>query len=59
MTKNQKQLVVSLAGAIGLIIMLIPIFTQTYSFGLGLIIAIAIWVISAVVAKYWGVKKEE
>jgi hypothetical protein len=59
MSKNAKRAYVSLSGLIGLIALLVGIFLHVYDFGVGLIIAIACWVGSGILAKYWEVKKEE
>lgn len=57
MTKNMKSGVVSLLGGIGVIVLLIGIFTNAYSFNVGFISAIAIWIITGAVSKIIGVKK--
>jgi hypothetical protein len=57
MQKKDKKLLAELMGAIGFIIILIPIFTGLYAFTYGLLAAIIIWILSGIVAKYWGVKK--
>ena len=59
MSKNVKTGLVSLVGGLGAIALLIGIFTHVYSFGVGLIIAIAFWVASGVMATMLGVKKEK
>lgn len=56
MNKNQKQAIVGLLSGIGVIVLLLGIFTEIYVFTTGLIIAIAIWILNGVLAKYWGVK---
>lgn len=56
MSKNAKIAYVSLISLVGLIVLLLGIFT-TLSFSIGLIIAIACWVGSGILAKYWEVKK--
>ena len=57
MKKKDKTLIVSLLGAIGLIILLLGIFNVIY-FWWGLLIALIIWILTGVLAKYWGVKKK-
>ncbi|MBW2991046.1 hypothetical protein KY348_05080 [Candidatus Woesearchaeota archaeon] len=57
MKTKDKKAVTSLLGAIGLIILLVGIFT-TMDFILALLIAIIIWILTGVLAKYWGVKKK-
>lgn len=57
MKKNQKQAIVGLMSALGLIVLLIGLFTPLYEFMYGLVAAIALWVLSGVVAQYLDVKK--
>ena len=57
MKTKEKKAIVSLLGAIGLIILLIGIFTPM-NLILGLLIALIIWILTGVLAKYWGVKKK-
>jgi hypothetical protein len=56
MSKNAKIAYVSLISLIGLIVLLVGIFTSL-NFFVGLIIAIACWVGSGILARYWEVKK--
>lgn len=56
MSRNAKVAYVSLVGLAGLIVLLVGIFTPL-RFGISLIIAIACWVGSGILAKYWEVKK--
>jgi multisubunit Na+/H+ antiporter MnhF subunit len=58
-SKNVKNTYVSLLGLIGLIALLVGLFTNVYNFTIGLIIAIVLWVGSGILARYWGVKKEK
>lgn len=57
--KNQKEALVKLLCGLGLIVLLIGLFTNLYEFMHGLVAAIAIWILSGVVAKYLGVEKED
>jgi len=57
MSKNAKRAYVSLLGLLGLIVLLVVLFTKVYDFWVGLIIAIACWVGSGILARYWEVKK--
>jgi hypothetical protein len=57
MSKNAKIACVSLIGLVGLIVFLVGLFTPAYSFFVGLIIAIACWVGSGILARYWEIKK--
>jgi len=57
MSKKAKATYVSILSAVGLIVLLVGLFTEAYPFMTGLIIAIACWIASGILAKYWGVKK--
>jgi len=57
MSKNAKVAFVSLIGLVGLIVLLVGLFTNAYDFFVGLIITIACWVGSGILAKYWEVRK--
>jgi hypothetical protein len=57
MSKNAKIAYVSLISLAGLIVLLVGLFTDAYSFWVGLIIAIACWVGSGIVGRYWEIKK--
>ncbi|MFC1742144.1 hypothetical protein ACFL3V_06420 [Nanoarchaeota archaeon] len=58
MKTREKEALIKLLGGIGLIVLLIGLFTGLYEFMHGLIAAIAIWILTGVVAKYLGVEKE-
>jgi len=58
MTANVKRGIVALLGGLGTIALLLGIFTKIYSFGVGLIIAIAIWIITGAIATMLGTKKD-
>jgi hypothetical protein len=58
MKKREKSMVVALLGAIGLIVLLGGIFLNIYAFIHGLFAAIVIWILTGVLKKYWGIKKE-
>ena len=58
MSPAAKKAYTSLLSLVGLAILLIGLFTAAYDFIIGLIIAIIMWVGSGILAKYWGVKKE-
>jgi len=53
--KNAKRAYISALSALGVIILLVGIFTPL-SFVVGLIIAIACWIASGILGRYWGVK---
>jgi len=57
-SSRTKRAITSLLGLIGLIVLLVGLFTHAYSFMIGVIIAIAIWAGSGILARYWGVKKD-
>ena len=55
MELQQKQTIVSIIGAIGLIILLSGIFLPNVSFTHALFIAISLWILSGVVATFLGI----
>ncbi len=57
MTKATKELIVGALGVAGLVVLLLGLFTETYGFMLGLVIAIGIWSVSGLFARYWDVPK--
>jgi len=59
MKKNSKAALVKLLNGIGLIILLGGIFTGWYGFGVGLVSAIAVWIIAGAIAIYVGVKDKK
>ncbi len=59
MSANAKKAYISLISLVGLIVLLVGLFTSAYDFIIGLIVAIVLWVSSGILAKYWGVKKEK
>jgi uncharacterized membrane protein YqjE len=59
MSQKAKTAYISILGLVGLAVLLVGLFTDAYSFWVGLIAAIVIWVGSGILAKYWGVKKEK
>ena len=58
MSKNAKRAYVSALSALGVIILLVGIFTEL-DFTIGLIVAIACWIGSGILGRYWGVKKKK
>jgi hypothetical protein len=56
MKKRSKETLVKLMGALGLIVLLIGIFSPL-DFWYGLLGALVLWILSGVVAHYFGVKK--
>jgi len=57
MKKHEKKALVKLLGGLGLIILLIGIFTNLYPFTYGLVTALAVWILTGVVKVYLGVKR--
>lgn len=57
MAENTKQLIVSLMGVAGVVVLLLGLFSESYDFMVGLVIAIGLWMVSGLVAQYWGVPK--
>lgn len=57
MKDNAKRAYISLISLAGLIVLLVGLFTDLYGFLIGLIIAIALWVGSGILARYWGIKE--
>lgn len=59
MSTRAKKAYVSLISLVGLVVLLVGLFTHVYNFMTGLIAAIVLWVGSGILARYWGVKKEK
>jgi len=59
MSNEAKRAYVSILSLVGLVVLLLGIFTSAYDFFVGLIIAIVCWVGSSILGRYWGVKKEK
>ncbi len=57
MSKQAKRAYISIMSLLGLIVLLLGIFITSFDFFVGLILAIALWVGSGILARYWGVKK--
>lgn len=57
MAENTKQLIVGLMGVAGVVVLLLGLFSESYDFMVGLVIAIGLWLVSGLVAQYWGVPK--
>jgi hypothetical protein len=57
MSPNEKKAINSLLGGVGFIVLLIGIFTDAYEFWVGVIAAIAIWIVSGAVSTWLGAKK--
>lgn len=57
MSRNAKIAYVSLISLVGLVVFLVGLLTPAYGFVIGLIIGIACWVGSGILARYWEIKK--
>jgi len=57
MSRNAKIAYVSLLSLVGLIVLLVGLLTPAYGFFIGLIIAIACWVGSGILGRYWEIRK--
>ena len=58
MSQNAKKALITLLGGAGVIVLLIGIFTDAYGFWIGVIAAIAIWIVTGAVSTWIGVKKQ-
>lgn len=56
MTSNVKRGIITLLGGAGVIVLLLGLFTDLFSFTIGLIVAIAIWIVTGAVATMLGTK---
>lgn len=59
MQKRCKTAIVDLLGVIGIIIILIGLFTPYLDFWYGVLIAIIIWLITGVIKKYWRIEPQQ
>jgi len=57
MKKKQQTGLVSLFGALGLIVIVLG-FTELYDFWYGLIAGFIIWILTGVLKKYWNIEKK-
>lgn len=57
MKNNIKNGIMALFGGLGLIALLLGVFTSVYPFNTGLIIAISIWIITGIVSAFAGIKR--
>ena len=56
MSKNAKKAIVSALGGLGLVMILLGALAHIYPTTTGVIIAIALWVTSGVLSKYWNLE---
>jgi len=57
MSRKAKRAIVSALGALGLIMILLGALAHIYPTTTGIIIAIALWVASGILGKYWKLEK--
>jgi hypothetical protein len=57
MSPDEKKALMSFLGGVGFIVLLVGIFTNAYEFWVGVIAAIAIWIVSGAVSTWLGMKK--
>ena len=57
MSRNPKVAIVSALGALGLIVLVLGVLAHIYPTTTGVIIAIALWVASGILRKYWQLSK--
>ena len=53
---NGKSAFISLLGGIGLLVLVVGIFTDMYPLGQAIIAAVAIWIVTGVLKSYWGIE---
>ena len=53
MSRNAKKAIVSALGGLGLVMILLGALAHIYPTTTGVIIAIALWITSGVLSKYW------
>jgi len=58
MKKNEKEAMVWLIGVIGVLFLLVGIFSSEFSFTDGLLIAIVLWIIAGFMRRVWKVEKK-
>ena len=56
MSRNVKKGVSALLGGGGFVLMLIGVFTDVYSFWVGVILGISLWIVTGAVSTMMGVK---
>ena len=59
MSENAKRAIVGLIGGLGLIFLLLGAIGDVYPTSTGVIIMFACWLVAGVLAKFWGLKKEQ
>ena len=56
MSRNTKKGLTTLLGGAGVILFLIGLFTNAYSFWIGFILALSVWIVTGAVSMMMGVK---
>ncbi|MFC2024773.1 hypothetical protein ACFLTJ_04315 [Chloroflexota bacterium] len=59
MSRNAKKAIVGALGGLGLIMILLGALAHLYPTTTGVIIAIALWVTSGILSKYWNLDKSK
>jgi hypothetical protein len=57
MKRNEQLALITLLGGFGVLAVLIGLFTGLYGLMHGVVIAMAIWVVTGSLAVLWGIKK--
>ena len=58
MDRNQKKGIISFISGLGVIFLLVGIFTHYYDFGTGLVVAMVFWILSGALSTFLGVDEE-
>ena len=58
MKKNEKEAMIWLIGVVGVLFLLVGIFSSEFSFTDGLLIAIVLWIIAGFMRRVWKVEKK-
>ena len=57
MSREAKTAIVSLVGLSGLVVLLLGAAVHLYETIIGVIAALALWIGSGILARYWGLRK--
>ncbi len=58
MSPNAKRALITLLGGAGVVVLLIGLFTDAYGFWVGIIGAIAIWIVTGAVSTWLGTNQK-